>query len=60
MWGNRGKQYNGEALFMSNRRIFSGVAANIYGQGVTIVTQVVGVPIMIAGWGLAASVCGRC
>jgi O-antigen/teichoic acid export membrane protein len=37
---------------MSHRRILNGAAANIYGQIVTIGTQLLGVPILIAGWGL--------
>lgn len=37
---------------MSNRRILGGAAANIYGQAVSIGTQLLGVPILIAGWGL--------
>lgn len=37
---------------MSRRRIFSGAAANVYGQAVTIGTQLLGIPILIGGWGL--------
>jgi O-antigen/teichoic acid export membrane protein len=37
---------------MRIRSILSGAAANLYGQAVTIGTQLVSVPILIAAWGL--------
>lgn len=37
---------------MRVRYILSGAAANLYGQAVTIGTQLVSVPILIAAWGL--------
>ena len=37
---------------MRLRYILGGAAANLYGQGVTISTQLLSVPVLIAAWGL--------